>query len=146
MKATPTSRTPEEEECLLKQEELAALEGKLADAELEVATLKANLKAFDERYRKIVAPCYAEMERLQADAAALPKEIPIEEDLGCPSSPRQAPCPPGELKTLFREVAKSIHPDLASSEEQRSRRDRLMAEANEAYSQGNDAQLRELRF
>jgi len=144
MKDTPPIRTPEEDECLHKQSELAMLEGKLADAELELATLKAELAVFEERYRKIVAPCYAEMEQLQADAAALPKESLAEEDPSCPSSPRQAPCPPGELKTLFREVAKSIHPDLASSEEQRRRRDELMAHANAAYANGNDAQLREL--
>jgi hypothetical protein len=144
MKDVPSIRTPEEDECIHKQAELATLEGKLADAELELATLKAELKAFEDRYRKIVAPCYAEMEQLRADAAAMPKESLFEEDPSCPSAPRQAPCPPGELKTLFREVAKSIHPDLASSEEQRRKRDELMAHANAAYASGNDAQLREL--
>lgn len=144
MKDAHRLRTPEEEECIHKQAELAALEGKLADAELELATLKADLKAFEERYRKVVAPCYAEMEQLKADAAAMPKETSAADEVTCPSIPSQAPCPPGELKTLFREVAKSIHPDLASSEEQRRRRDELMAHANAAYANGNDAQLREL--
>jgi hypothetical protein len=144
MKDRPAIRTPEEEECILKQAELATLEDKLADVELELATLKADLKTFDDQYRKIVAPCYAEMEQLQADAAAMPKESTTGEDSSCPSSPRQAPCPPGELKTLFREVARSIHPDLASSEEQRRRRDELMAHANAAYANGDDTQLREL--
>ena len=74
MKDAPTIRTPEEEECIHKQAELAMLEGKLADAELELATLKSDLQSFEERYRKIVAPCYAEMDQLQADAAAMPKE------------------------------------------------------------------------
>jgi hypothetical protein len=136
-------RTPEEEECLHKQAQLAELEGKLADAELELATLKADLQAFEADYKRLIAPCYAEMEQLKADASGIPKD-PVEEADACPSAPRQAPCPPGELKTLFREVAKSIHPDLASSDQERRRRDELMAHANAAYAKGNDAQLREL--
>ncbi len=135
-------RTPEEEELLIKQEQLIQLEAMLADEELELATLKADLKAFEEEYKRIVAPCFARMEEIQAEAAAIPKEEGGDADY-CPSSSRE-PCPPGELKTLFREVAKSIHPDLASSEEERRRRDELMAKANAAYAEGDDSQLREL--
>ncbi len=38
-----------------------------------------------------------------------------------------------ELKRLYRELAKRFHPDLADSEEERVRRNRIMAEVNDAY-------------
>ena len=46
------------------------------------------------------------------------------------------------LKNLYREVAKKIHPDLATSAADRIRRQQLMAEANDAYATGDEARLR----
>ena len=45
------------------------------------------------------------------------------------------------LKSLYREVAKRVHPDLTSDEADRSRRQRLMAEANRAFEQGDAYRL-----
>lgn len=45
------------------------------------------------------------------------------------------------LKGLYREVAKRVHPDLTSDETDRSRRQRLMAEANRAFEQGDAHRL-----
>jgi DnaJ-domain-containing protein 1 len=50
--------------------------------------------------------------------------------------------PSESLKKLYREVAKRIHPDLATDEEERQRRQNLMAEANQAYEDGDDERLR----
>jgi TPR repeat protein len=44
--------------------------------------------------------------------------------------------PPG-LKALFRKIAKRVHPDLARSDADRSKREHLMKEANAAYEKGN---------
>jgi hypothetical protein len=41
------------------------------------------------------------------------------------------------LKSLYRGVAKAVHPDLAADEVERLRRQELMALANEAYQTGN---------
>jgi DnaJ-domain-containing protein 1 len=41
-------------------------------------------------------------------------------------------------------VAKCIHPDLATDENNRVRRQHFMAEANQAYEDGNEARLREI--
>jgi hypothetical protein len=45
------------------------------------------------------------------------------------------------LKGLYREVAKRVHPDLTSDETDRNRRQRLMAEANQAFQQGDAQRL-----
>ena len=41
-------------------------------------------------------------------------------------------------------MAKSIHPDLATDEDDRARRQHFMAQANQAYEDGNDTSLREI--
>ena len=60
-----------------------------------------------------------------------------------------APAPEGParftsdaVRTLFRDVAKTIHPDLALDEHPRHRRHALMIEANKAYARGDEEQLR----
>jgi hypothetical protein len=45
--------------------------------------------------------------------------------------------PPPELRDLYREAAKMIHPDLAADEEERDRRTKLMAALNAAYGAGD---------
>ena len=46
------------------------------------------------------------------------------------------------VRKLFRDVAKTIHPDLARDELARDRRHALMIEANRAYALGDEEQLR----
>jgi hypothetical protein len=46
------------------------------------------------------------------------------------------------IKSVYRELAKQIHPDLAADDEDRQARGRLMAQANEAYAR-HDAQTLE---
>jgi hypothetical protein len=48
------------------------------------------------------------------------------------------------LRRLYREVAKRVHPDLTLDDEDRSRRQRLMAEANQAFEAGDLARLTKL--
>ncbi|MEP7353028.1 MAG: hypothetical protein ABI824_07330 [Acidobacteriota bacterium] len=143
--------SPEEEECLIKQVELAELTGKVAQAELDLTTLHGHLKAFEGRYLQVVAPLMAEMEDLKEDAAEVhARRAQREEELaGCSSTAHgginsDAGCPPGEMKTLFREVAKSIHPDLGTNAADRQYRDGVMAYANAAYASGNPERLRKL--
>jgi hypothetical protein len=50
--------------------------------------------------------------------------------------------PSGSLKRLYREAAKSFHPDLATNERERERRHWFMAEANQAYQERDEDRLR----
>lgn len=49
--------------------------------------------------------------------------------------------PSEELKKLYREVAKTIHPDLADDDKERAHRHALMTRANEAYEANNAEKL-----
>jgi hypothetical protein len=53
-----------------------------------------------------------------------------------------APSP--DLKKLYREVAKRVHPDTAPDEADRARRGRLMKEINAAYASGDEDALRRI--
>jgi hypothetical protein len=58
-------------------------------------------------------------------------------------SPRAFESSP-EMKRLYREVAKRIHPDLTSDRKDRAKRQQLMAEANQAYERGDEARLNKI--
>ncbi|MBE3039122.1 MAG: J domain-containing protein, partial [Chloroflexi bacterium] len=60
------------------------------------------------------------------------------------SGDRTAFTPSNDLKQLYREVAKAVHPDLAGDEEERARRHRFMAEANQAYENSDYERLKEV--
>jgi len=49
-----------------------------------------------------------------------------------------------ELKRMYREAAKRIHPDLATDPADRERRTRFMAEANRAYEAGDAEALQRI--
>ena len=62
-----------------------------------------------------------------------------------PASARPEPSPrltSDAVRKLFRDVAKAIHPDLASDQAARDHRHALMIEANKAYALGDEEQLR----
>ena len=126
--------TPEQEELEKKKAELIALETELAEQELHLATFQAELNAFEKEYMRIIGVRYTELDRIEAQ---------IEEYLALLESTQDFK-PSPELKKLYREVAKKIHPDLATDDEERQRRQDLMAEANIAYENGNIEKLKSI--
>ena len=126
--------TPEQEELEKKKAELAVLETELAEKELHLATFQAELNAFEKEYMRIIGVRYIELDRIEAQ---------IEEYLALLESTHDFK-PSPELKKLYREVAKKIHPDLATDDEERQRRQDLMAEANIAYENGDIEKLRSI--
>jgi hypothetical protein len=159
---TPTPLIkPEDRELARKRDEQAAVETELADCELRAANLRAELGAFERRYLHFVGSRYAELDELNAQVAeriaqARPQNERAQQaarDARARASstkttageksahePRPFQASP-ELKRLYRDVARRIHPDLTTERDDRARRQELMALANEAYERGDEAQL-----
>lgn len=156
------SKTPEEQEFSRKLSELDELETELAQRELDLATFKAELHTFETRYLRTVGARYAELDEIQAQIAEAetrikPKDKKIQEQAAqarakakesaqaawITEEPRGEKFRPSEsLKKLYRELAKCIHPDLAVDEKERLRRQKLMADANRAYEEGDEVKLK----
>jgi hypothetical protein len=149
---------PEERELESKKAKLASLEADLVQRELDLATLRTELAAFENGYLGTVGILYAELDQIEAQIAeAEARRRPS--DLGAQEAAARARTqaeesfqnaraigeskskPTESLKKLFREVAKLIHPDLATNDADRGRRQKLMAEANRAYEDGDEVRL-----
>ena len=156
-------QTPEERELDAKKADLAALEIQLAQRELDLATLRVELHGFEQRYLRIVGIKFAEIDDLEAQIAeALNRRNPsdetarqraenararaIESARAAGAIEQRMPVvdfkPSEDLKRLYREIAKRIHPDLTTDPAERAKRNRVMAEANRAYADGDEARLR----
>jgi hypothetical protein len=155
-------QTPDAAALLDQRERLAAVRAALAERESELAQIRAQLKAFEGRYLRQVGILYAELDELEARIAE--REV----DLYDSDSARRRAAetrqraqethdaafsaaleaqefdPPPSLKTLFREVAKRIHPDFARDDAEQSHFTLLMARANHAYSRGDIETLQRL--
>jgi hypothetical protein len=153
---------PEEEELLRKREELAGIRVTLAERELELADFRSQLAVFEGRYLRQVGALYAELDewkariselraRLDPSATAQRHAEDAREEArrtheaahGEASKARDFSQSP-ELKTLFREAAKRIHPDFANDPTDQERRTRFMAEANRAYQAGDTDALQHI--
>ncbi|WP_404784713.1 molecular chaperone DnaJ [Altericista sp. CCNU0014] len=128
--------SPEERELQKKRTELADLETRLAERELELATFQAELHIFERVYLQVVGMRQQELQRIEAQ---------IEEYMDYLASAHSFK-PTHELKQLYRQLAKAIHPDLATEPEARAKRELFMAEANRAYECGDLERLQELFF
>lgn len=157
----PPVEKPEDRELARKLAEQTAIEGELAERELRVANLRAELAAFERRYLHFIGARYAELDECKARLAEhLAREQPGNDraqqaareararadETKSAAGERSAQEPrafeaTSEMKRLYRDVAKRIHPDLTSDREDRAKRQQLMAEANHAYEQGDEARL-----
>ena len=155
------NRTPEEQELEKKKADLASLEAELIQRELDLATLRAELAEFEGRYLRTVGVLYAELDEIEAQIAlaqarrhpddseaqekAARARAQAEESARSVTPAAETKTKPTEgLKKLFRDVAKRIHPDLATNDADRMRRQQLMAEVNLAYENGDEAKLRSI--
>jgi len=135
--------TPEEAELLLRRAELASLRAALAGHEAELAHLRAQLASFKGRYIRQVGVLYIQLDEWEDRIAQLNGTAPAS------TAPVEAPVQPTpepepiqlDLKALFREVAKRIHPDHARNPLDEQHRTYLMAQANDAYNRSDAAVL-----
>ncbi|HYU42941.1 MAG TPA: J domain-containing protein [Vicinamibacteria bacterium] len=157
-------KAPEELELESRKQELDALRAKLVQGELELATFRAELDTFEQAYLRAVGPALAELDAIQARIALIEAERhPADPSYaqtarhskaqanesaaavaGAETSPAGRFQRSDELKSLFREAAKKLHPDLAVDDEQRSTRTVWMARVNAAYRSGDGAELRRI--
>jgi rubrerythrin len=145
-----------------KRDRLAALRAALAEREADVAQLRSQLKAFEVRYLQRVGVLYAELDeiaariterevdlydsdsaRRRAQEARQRAQQTHEAAFGADQEPEEFD-PSPSLKTLFREVAKRIHPDFATDEAERKHFTLLMTRANQAYNCGDTDTLQRL--
>ena len=134
------------------QVRLAGLEAALTERAAGIARVKSELGAFRIRYRQDVGVLHEELDELEraiaeAELGQLSKRVDAgsSEPATPPAGPQPEPPPrytSDAVRRLFRDVAKTIHPDLARDESTRDRRHTLMAEANRAYALGDEDRLR----
>jgi hypothetical protein len=147
---------PGEEELKKKQAQLKRLEARLAQKELELATLQGELRAFEIRNLRKVGNLYWALDDLvakiaEANAKLHPEKVEVQREAQAARTRAQETTeavgkaiergkkkeaefkPSEDLRKLYRELAKRIHPDLAADDEERVRRTELMAAANKAY-------------
>jgi hypothetical protein len=138
-----------------KRLELRELQAELLHVEAEYKALRESLRQFESRYLPAVGQPYIELAAVREQvekswealrdvkngkqprwklSAALVLAARISEE------PPVAFVPDDDLRRLFRELARLVHPDRASDSEDRERRHEFMAEATRAYRHG-DAEL-----
>jgi len=150
---------PEDEELLRKREELTAIRATLAERELGLIDFRSRLAAFEGSYLRQVGTLYAELDEWKARISQLRAQLnpSVAANARAEEAREQARqtygdahgkasetldfTPSPELRSLFREVAKRIHPDLSQDSGDLERRTRLMAEANRAYEAGDGETL-----
>jgi seryl-tRNA synthetase len=132
---------------------------------LDLATLKANLLVLKRRYTRIIGTLYAELDDLEAQIAEAkanldPKnketQFKAEETRRRAQESQEASTsaiiekeqekfrPSDELKKLYRQAAKAMHPDLTINEKSHAICLQMMAEVNLTYEEGSEEKLHEI--
>ena len=146
-----------------KRSQLASIRVALAERESELAQLRARLRTFESRYFRQVGSLYAQLDDIEARIAE--REVDLYDSNSARNRAREArrraqetqnaalgedateaeefDLPPS-LKTLFRDLARRIHPDFARDEPERRHFTLLMARANYAYRSGDAETLQRL--
>src|SRR3954454_8541429 len=143
------------------EREAARLSDRLAEIEVEQATLEAELAAFNADYMREVMTVMLDVQELEArilavlatrsgaagDAeAAHSARARVRETTAhiraVPKAP--GPVPSGDIKRLFREAAKRMHPDLAPGDEARGHAEAFMKRLNHAYRAGDAEAIADL--
>lgn len=155
--------TVEQRELRKRLRELKKLETRLAQHELDLATLRAELRAVDLQYVRRVGARLAQVELLEARIAEILARLNPEDQAtekraretrqhaertqkkakdaqALPEKNTQFK-PSERLRDLYREAAKNIHPDLCSSDADRTVRNGWMVEINAAYQAGDEERL-----
>jgi len=130
----------------------AVLDARAADAD----RIERELDMFAALYQKQVGTLHEQLDQLELDIAEaelgeLSKQVAdgraVPGFTPPPSMAAPEPAPrftSDAVRKLFRDVARIIHPDLASDAHTRDRRHALMIQANRAYAMRDEEQLRRI--
>ena len=141
--------------------EAGRLRDRLAEIEAEHAALDAELAIFHAEYARRVLAVLAEVQELEARilarvaqtyGAATDAEAAREAQSRArrtTSDVRAVPAAPGppptaDLKRLFRDAAKRMHPDLAPDDDARGHAEAFMKRLNESYRAGDGEAIADL--
>jgi hypothetical protein len=164
-------RTPEADELDRQERLLTELTEQLATRETEFATTGAQFARFRAAYLRRFAPLYAELDRIEAEIAARLAQIEATPAAQARVTDAEARAddsakaaeeailssaeatdhvhadhggPSRELRDLYRQAAKMVHPDLVTDETDRARRTKLMAALTAAYAAGDADAIRRI--
>jgi hypothetical protein len=161
----PPMKSPEEIELAKKRQELAELLEEQSLIERELAAIKAEIRIFERSYEQMLGERIAELEQLEWQINGLlgatetedehHKYFHTAEEVSSTSFTGRTTLLDDDpdtttileeksIKSLYRELAKTIHPDLATNDHERSRRQELMATANRAYQEGDRTRLQRI--
>ncbi len=164
---TIATQSPEQVELKQKEALLQEKLNELTELELSLSTLQADLRSFEVEYYLKVGSKYVELDNLQATLdALLASKIPSDVKAQRRASESKAKSEQtardaeqfqdvqqnrpdkfqatDELKTIYRELAKLLHPDLTLDPEEKERRHGLMQQINEAYQSCNLKKLQNI--
>lgn len=167
MTAIVNAETPEKQELKNKREALKSLELELTEKELFLSTMKGELHLFRDHYKRVVGVKCAELDDIKAKVLELSCQLNPDSDVfrvRAEFARRQARkssfdmgeeekvrepeetffTPSDEIKKLYRETARKIHPDLSENPWEREKRHSLMAHLNEAYDQMDSEKIRDI--
>jgi len=153
MKTNYRLKFPEEIELESKETELERLK-EIRKSRLDnLAKLKVELRTFERVYHQVIGVRVSELDALETqicgedeESCDTGDEIPSHHEdewsghlhasdlINNDDEASAENIAQKNLKTLYREIAKNIHPDLAHHEQDRKKREKLMAEANSAYA------------
>ena len=125
------SENQDEKELRLRLLELEAIKEEACQKEAELSLMMTNLSSFRDSYDILVTRKKEELQKFQQL---------IEDALNKPPASQAN----SEIRSVYRQLAKLIHPDLSSNaNEAESRRD-LMLQANQALDEGDIETLRSM--
>lgn len=137
--------TPTERELYRRRLQLRRLRAALTARELELGELRDRIVSFEGRYLRQVGILLKQLDHWEQRIAeqrvkhnlSEPSETPGDYEEEPPAQPTATRRQQLDLRALFRELAKRIHPDFAISAADELRRTRLMAQANDAFTRAD---------
>ena len=156
----------EQEEVKSKLAELLQLDTEVAELELKLATLLAELRCFQLQYYREIGSIYIDLDEIEAQIAEFvallnPLDKKAQEQAKRARTRAQVSqkasqflannaeeakdfLPSASLKELYRQIAKLIHPDLTTDKQEHEFRKKIMVEVNQAYEKGDEIKLRRI--